>query len=373
MMNNSELEKSLIIGAQLRKARKLLQLAPEEVAPELNITHQDILDWEEERSQPTLKQVEELARLYGREIDYFLRDTPSPPAKIEFRGKPERSLKGLPKEAKIVLARFDELCRTALEFENLLNKRREVKLPRFEESVHPKIAAQDLRKKLDTGDKPLPNLRERLESEGVRVFELPVPEDTFSGFSFWHTEYGPCILLNAREPRGRRNFTLAHELAHLLYDHGSSLCYIPLKFGEHLGDLEYKANQVAIELLLPELGVVEDFRKRNLSRTPSENELVQMAYYKWGVSIQALGYRLENLDLIKREYTDTLLEIKPPYFRGKKGPRTPGWKKQLGTEFVETSLEAYDKGLISVGKVASGLGITVREAMKEIEQRRKQD
>jgi len=371
MMNNSELKESLIIGAQLQKARNLLQLAPEEVAPEVNITRQDILDWEEERSQPTLKQLEELAELYGREIDYFLKETPAPPEKIEFRGKPGQSLKELSKETKIVLARFDELCRTALEFENLLNKKREVKLPRFQESAHPKTVAQSLRRKFDAGDKPLPNLRERLEGEGLRMFELPVPEDAFSGFSFWHLEYGPCILLNASELRGRKNFTLAHELAHLLCGHGSSLCYIPLKFGEHLGDLEYKANRVAIELLLPELGVVEDFRRRNLSRTPSENQLAYMAYRKWGVSVQALGYRLENLGLIKREYTDTLLETKP-HFRGKKGPRTPGWKKQLGKEFVDTTLEAYQRGLISTGKVASGLGITVREAMKEIEQRSKQ-
>jgi predicted HTH domain antitoxin len=49
--------------------------------------------------------------------------------------------------------------------------------------------------------------------------------------------------------------------------------------------------------------------------------------------------------------------------------RTPKWKRQLGKEFVETTFEAYEKGLISTGKVANGLGITVREAMKEIEQR----
>jgi len=371
MINNLKRRESVIIGAQLGKARGLLQLVPEEVAPELNVTPQELLNWEEERSQPTLKQLEELARLYGREIDYFLRETPPPPKGIQFRGKPGQSLKKLSKETKIVLARFDELCRTALEFDNLLNKEREVKLPHFEESVHPKTAARSLREEFDAGDKPLSDLREQLEGKGVRIFELPVPEDAFSGFSFGHSEYGPCILLNASELKGRRNFTLAHELAHLLYDHGSSLCYIPLKFGEHLGDLEYKANQVAIELLLPELGVVEDFKKRNLSRTPSENQLAYMAYRKWGVSAQALGYRLENLGLIKRGYTDTLLEIKP-HFRGKKGPRTPGWKKQLGTQFVETTLEAYEKGMISAGKVASGLGITIREAMKEIDQRSKQ-
>jgi len=367
-MNNSELKESVIRGAQLRKARKLLQLAPEEIAAELNVTRQDILGWEEERAQPSVEQLEKLAKLYGREIDYFLKETPTPPEKIEFRGKPDQSLRELSKETKIVLARFDELCRTALEFESLLSKAREVKLPRFEESAHPKIVAQRLRRKLDAGDKPLSDLRERLESEGVRIFELPVPEDAFSGFAFWHLEYGPCVLLNASELKGRKNFTLAHELAHLFYGHEFTLCYIPVKLSEVYGDIEFKANEFAVELLLPETSMVEDFRRRGLSPTPSQKELGQMAG-KWGVSIQALGYRLENLRLIEAGYTDTLFELRPKFFRRS---RTPKWKRQLGKEFVGTALEAYDKGLISAGKVASGLGITVREAMKEIEQRSKQ-
>jgi Zn-dependent peptidase ImmA (M78 family) len=271
-----------------------------------------------------------------------------------------------------VLARFDELCRTALEFEGLLNKKREVKLSRFDESAQPKEVVQHLRRKFGVGDKPLPDLRERLEGEGIRIFELPVPEDAFSGFAFWHLEYGPCVLLNANEIKGRKNFTLAHELAHLLYGHGPTLCYIPVKLREVRGDIEFKADQFAVELLMPKPSVVEDFQRRNLSGTPSKNQLAYMAYRKWGVSVQALGYRLENLGLIKREYTDSLLEPKL-YFRGKRGPRIPGWEKQLGREFVGTTLEAYDKGLISAGKVASGLGITLREAMKEIEQRTKQE
>lgn len=364
-MNSSQLRKGIIRGTQLQKARGLLQLHPNEVAPELNATSKEIFDWEEERSQPTLQQLEKMARLYGREIDYFLKETPTPPESIEFRGKPGQSLKELSMEAKIVLARFDELCRTALEFESLLNKRREVKLPQFEESDTPKAVAQNLRKKFDAGDKPIPGLRTVLEKEAVRVFELPVPEDAFSGFSFWHSEYGPCVLLDANELKGRRNFTLAHELAHLLYGHVSTLCYIPLKFTEVDSGIEFKANQFAIELLLPRTSVQEHFRTRNLSVTPSQKELGQMAS-RWGVSIQALGYRLENFQLIERGYTDTLFEFKPLFVRR---PRTPKWERRLGKEFVETSFEARQKGLISVGRLAHGLGITIRQALREIERR----
>lgn len=371
MMNNLGSKESLIIGVQLQKARRLLQMEPEEVADEINVSPQDIIAWEGERAKPSLKQLEELAKFYGREIDYFLRKTPSPPEKIEFRGKHGQSLRNLSKETKIVLARFDELCRTALEFETLLSKKRKVNLPIFKESDSPKTVAQSLRRKFDVGDKPLLDLRGRLEDEGIRIFELPVPEDAFSGFSFWHQEYGPCILLNVSELKGRKNFTLAHEVAHLLYSHGSSLCYIPLKLSEVHRGLEYKANQVAIELLLPEVGVIEDFVRKGFSKTPSEKELSQMAYSKWGVSIQALGYRLENLDLVEKGHTDTLWETKPQYFRGKKGRRSPKWEKQLGKQFVGTTFDAYQKGLISIGKLAQGLGITVREAMKEIEKQGK--
>jgi Zn-dependent peptidase ImmA (M78 family)/DNA-binding XRE family transcriptional regulator len=367
MTNKSELGESIIRGAQLQKARELLQLGREEVASELNVDQQVVFDWEENRLHPSLKQLEKLAELYGRGIDYFLKETPPPPRKIEFRGRPGQSVSDLPIQAKVVLARFDELCRAALEVEGLLNKKREVTLPRFDKSVHPKVVAQNLRKKLRASDKPLPNLREHLENGGVRIFELLVPEDAFSGFSFWHSEYGPCILLNAGDLKGRRNFTLAHELGHLLYGHESTLCYIPLKFSEVREGIESKTNQFAIELLLPETAMKEDFRRRQLVMTPSVKELGQMAG-KWGASIQALGYRLENLDLIQRGHTDTLFETRPKFLRRS---RTPKWKRQLGKEFVETTFEAYEKGLISAGKVANGLGITVREAMKEIEQRGK--
>jgi Zn-dependent peptidase ImmA (M78 family)/transcriptional regulator with XRE-family HTH domain len=366
MTNSSELRKSIIKGTQLRKARTLLQLTPDEVASQINVASQDIFDWEEDRSQPSLKHLERLSELYGRGIDYFLKETPSPPKKIEFRGKPDQSLKDLPQQAKAVLARFDELCRNALEVEGLLNKKRKVMLAQFDESVPSKAVAESLRRDLSIGDKPLTDLRERLESKGVRIFELVIPDDVFSGFSFWHSEYGPCVLLNASDLLGRRNFTLAHELAHLLYGQESTLCYIPFRLGEARGDIELKANQLAIELLLPEAAVKEDFKRGELSTTPLAKELGKMAG-KWGVSIQALGYRLEDLGLIEKGYINTLFEPKPFLRR----PRVPKWKRQMGKQFVDEAFEAYERGLISVGKVASDLGITVREAMKEIEQRGK--
>jgi Zn-dependent peptidase ImmA (M78 family)/DNA-binding XRE family transcriptional regulator len=359
-VNNQKSAEGIIIGAQLQKARKLLQFTVEEVAQEIQVSPQDISNWEKEEGRPNLEQLETLAKLYGREIDYFLRKTPDPPTGIEFRGKPGKSVKDLSKNTRIVLARFDDLCRAAVEFEDLLSKKPEVKLSSFKPSKNPNIDAQRLREKYKLENKPIINLRDLLEDNGVRIFELPIPDDELSGFSFWHSKYGPCILLNARDTKGRKNFTLAHELAHILYSDGSSLCFIPIKFSEIHENIEYTANQFTVEFLLPGQEIRNDFKKRNLSSTPTEAELSQIAY-KWNVSIQALGYRLENLNLIKKGHTDTLLEAKPLRFRR---PKTPAWERQLGKRFVETAIESYKKNLISVSKLSHVLRIPIRKAME---------
>lgn len=358
---------SIIVGLQLKKAREFFQLTAAEAAKKINVSPQEIMRWEKEDAIPGLSQLEALAKLYGREIDYFLKETPAPPSAVEFRGKPGQTFKNLSPESKIALARFDELCRSAIEFEKLLGKKREIKFPKIKFSETTKNLAQHVRDEFNCYDKPVTNLKELLASFGTRIFELPVPGDEVSGFSYWHDKYGPCILLNAKDTKARRNFTLAHELSHLLHKDGSSLCYVALEHPSTHGSKEYHADQFAAEFLLPASSVQEDYGKKNLSATPTENELLPLAY-KWGVSVQALGYRLESLDLIKKGHTNKLLEPKPHFRRSKTS--TPTWERQLGKQFVQTSLEAYHKQLISISKLAHTLGIPIRKAMEIAEPQR---
>jgi len=353
-------ESKIVRGSQLRKAREFLQLKAEEVAKGLNVSPQSILEWENESDQPNLKTLEALADYYGREIDYFLRETPPAPPNLEFRGRPGQTLRGLPQGAKLVLSKFDELCRSALEFEQLLNKPRKINLPPFKKADNPSTVARQIRDLLRAGTGPLRELRNLLEQTGVLIFELPVPDDSFSGLAFWHTDYGPSILINAKDSPGRRHFTLAHELAHLLYQQGSSLCYIPRYLSKSPKGLEHQANQFAIELLLPESAIKNDFNRKGLSRNPTEQELRSLAV-KWSVSLQALGYRLENLDLITKGNTDQLIETRPLHARR---PRIPTWERRVGTRFKELSIEAYKKNLISASKVAHTFNIRIRKAIE---------
>lgn len=360
-------ERNIILSTQLGQARELVQFLPEEVANRLGVQPDEIIDWETGRAKPSLRQLERLARLYGREIDYFLKETPGPPTQLQFRSatKPKQSFQELSPEARVAIAKFDEWCRAAYELEGILGK---VHLPEEIERVptnkSPVDLAREQRESFGLGEKPASKLRNRLAKKGIRILELSVPQGQFSGFSYWHQDYGSCILINAKEVPGRRNFTLAHEYAHRLYGHAPSVCDI----GEEraltsTGD-ERLADVFAVEFLLPGESVYEDFSSRGLPKMPSIQDIGKLAG-TWYVSVQAMGYRLEDLSLVERGYTNELLASYQPPIRRRKGAQvTPRWQRRLGKAFVSNALEAYGEGHISLGKLAHCLDIPLRKALE---------
>lgn len=350
----------LILGTQLKRSRETLQLEPEEVSQELNIKLDDLRDWENGIKKPNLENLEALAEFYGRNVDYFLRKSPSPPANIKFRTFPDKTFRSLPLGTRVAIAKFDDLCRTAFEFEKLLERKRKVKVLPLVGQKTPYLAAQEFREKYKMEDKPLRNLKNLLEEEGIRIFELPIPSYELSGFSIWHKDYGPSILVNAQDLPGRKNFTLAHEYAHLLFHHEPSVCQLSV-FSEYKE--EFSADQFAVELLLPKTGINKDFQEHSISRMPSQNEIGAMAS-RWHVSIQALSYRLKNLDLVNEDYINKMIDSWKEERRYLRRPKIPTWRKRLGHEFVTSAIDAYHKNYISVGKLAKSLGISIRKAME---------
>lgn len=354
------------MGVQLRKAREMIEVSPKEVAAYLGISEDQIVAWETESAKPSLRLLERLAEYYGREIDYFLKETPGLSVQIQFRSITRQSLAELSIEARKVIARFDELCRSSVELEEALGKELPIEVRHTDKDQSPLGLAKDERRKLGFDGRPVGRLRDVLAKRGVRVFELPVPGGDFSGFSYWHKHYGPCILINAKDPQGRRNFTLAHEYAHLLYGHAPLVCDIgtegkPAPFSD-----ERSADLFAIAFLMPSSVVQEDFLGRNLARKPSVQDVGKLAG-KWNVSVQAMFYRLEDLNLIEKGYGDkALTTFVPP--RPHFGPaKSPTWKRRLGEMYVSNAVEAYRKGHITLGKLAHYLDLPLRKALEVAE------
>ncbi len=355
--------KFLIIRNQLRVAREDLALSVEDVTRTLGIAKEELTSWEKGHSEPSLEQLWELAELYNRSTDYFLTPTPSLPTQVSFRLDRWKAMREMPLEVRKVFVRFDELCRAESELEKLLGRPQRVLPERVRGEWTPDQLATKERERLRLDEHPILDLRGVLTDQGIRIFELPAPRDELSGLSWWHEEYGPCIFINALHNAGRRSFTLAHEYAHLLRSDPPTVCNLKLDIPE-----ERFATKFATIFLMPASDLKGYFLKwvGPIGTVPNNEQLGWLAS-RYRVSLEALGRRLEALELIPIGTTDLRIaewEAKPRRYRGKKGPR---WQHQLGEKFVSLSLEAHSEGHISASKLAQYFGVDVRKALEATE------
>lgn len=362
-------DKVEVISDQLIKARDSLGIQPEEVAEALGIDKEEIISWEKGLSQPHLEYLWDLAELYQRSTDYFLRQAPALPEQLSFRLERRKAMQDLPSEVRRVIVRFDELCRAEAELEEALKKPRKILIERITGSYSPQELADREREKLGLNEQPIKDLRKLLTSQGVRIFMLPIPEipaNELSGLSWWHDAYGPCMLLNSRNNPGRRSFTLAHEYAHLLRADPPTICAFMLDIPE-----ERFAHQFAAIFLMPATDLRKSFVELvGLYGTlPTDQDLGRLAN-RYGVSLEAMGRRLENLELIPIGTTNARIaewEKKPMFYRSPKGPK---WRRQLGEEFISLAMEAHSREKISLSKLAQYLGQNVRATLKVAEESR---
>ncbi len=365
-MSTSE---KLVLGSQLRQARLAAGRTEEEIAESLGVSPSSIASWETDADEPSLSELERLAELYSRHLDYFLRETTAPPTGIHFRTTSRDKTQDLPRYVGPAVAKLDELCRTAFELESLLGESLKREFCVAGDDTEPKALANTERKRLGYDHGPIgyfKGLREKLEAQGIRIFVIDIGTEAISGLSWIHDEYGPCILIASWQSAGRRNFTLAHEYAHLLYQHAPSACDISKELGTYSSSEERKANLFAVNFLLPATAVESDFRARQLSAEPSLDDLAPM-YRKWGVSSQALVYRLGEIGLISQSWVNHLLPLSEPEikFVQKKGARrTPKWETRLGKRFIGTAQKAYKEGIVSAGRLASLFDVNVPKAME---------
>ena len=100
---------------------------------------------------------------------------------------------------------------------------------------------------------------------------------------------GPLITYNPTEPPVRQRFTIAHELAHFVLNHGTRDRDTPDNFTMAVHDQkEVAANKFAVCLLIPK-SFVDAIVQVNMVRS-----LPKMAKI-FGVSKAAMSYRLKEL------------------------------------------------------------------------------
>ena len=136
---------------------------------------------------------------------------------------------------------------------------------------------------------PIKDLIGTLENKGILIYECDIGDNRFSGIN--GTVNGrPYIALNPHMTPERNRSTIAHELAHLMFDWGASD-----KTAEK--DIEKRATAISGAFLFCK----EDaLRELGLKRSAISNDMVPTAV-EYGISMMMLAKRAELLGIVSAE------------------------------------------------------------------------
>lgn len=142
-------------------------------------------------------------------------------------------------------------------------------------------------------------------AKGARIFPDSLEGD-LSGFVYRDKDQA-VIGVNTHHASVRQNFTVAHELAHLLL-HDQEQLHLDRAFptvrmrddvsSQGVDDAEKEANLFAAELLMPEPFLRADLAGQGPLDLYDDDFIPELAR-KYGVSVQALTFRLQYLGYIE--------------------------------------------------------------------------
>ena len=219
--------------------------------------------------------------------------------------------------------------------------------------------ADNIRNTLQLGGKPACSLEKTLEEDyGVKIFYDDLGQNGGSAFSVasW---FGTAVLLNCGHAPWRRNYSLAHELFHLLTKNELGTC------GKE--ENEKYANVFASALLLPSEHVLSDLDARLDDGKISYDNLVEIAR-EFGVSTEALLWRLVNLRRLERESVRRALESNN--LRAIDKATFPTWDREprVPERYVRLCFLAYRQGKIGLAKLAEFLDTNIVDLAEQVQE-----
>lgn len=367
-MIESYTERMIIIGKRLKQAREALDYTQEQVAEKLSIGRPRYSDIENGKRNVPLKELYDLCEFFSRPLDYFLKEIPAGESgfKVLFRKTAGDQ------EVTKVVTEFENLCERMIELEEITEiKIRPPVLKDYDYEKNKlwfwgKQCAEKERSRLNLGHAPLKELDRILEEKcGLKIFYLPIPQEKGIWGMFTYDENkGGCILVNSTPVPGKQLFSLSHEYGHFIF-HKSRLGVISFEQERNTSE-ERIADYFAGEFLMPESSVHDIFNMRVKNRKDVTAEDVIFLSDYFGVSFQAMIYRLNNLRLLDNAIKEKLLkETWIAGVRQSMGMSEPERSKsKFPPLYIHLCIKAYQQERITTAKFAEFLGLPLYEAME---------
>ena len=278
-----------MLGRNIKKYRMLSGLSLRQMAEHLDVSHQTIKKYEDEKLMPSSQRLIEIAKLLNVNIGDLLNTYSVPELKFENFRKQSKLSKT--KEKGLYMLISDEIAKY-IEILDLANEMYSFDKTKWSFDVNSindiESIAIKVRKILGVSDEcALDNLTDKLEDNNFLILEIDY-EEKFDGFCEYVDNLAFIILSSKGYERNR--FTLAHELAHLI-----------LKYEEKLNDkeIEHYCDYFASCLLMPKVAMKKEleFRNNSITRNVSINEIILIAK-EYKVSLNAVIMRLNDLGII---------------------------------------------------------------------------
>lgn len=328
------------LGRRLRVAREARGLTQDDVGKHLGVSRPTVAQMELGNRAVTSLELDDLARLYGRDLREFLADQFKEHDALAALFRADEAVIQQPHVTE-ALRNCAALGREVTNLEQLLGIDREgvaaavypLPMPRSRwQAVQQgeRVAGQE-RRRLGLGIAPVGSMAELLETQGVRTASIDLPDDV-SGLTMADSAIGVFVVANERHAAVRRRFSLAHEYGHALLDR-ERLGAVS-RISERNDLLEVRANSFAAAFLLPgdgvrqfmtligkggpsrqradifdEDGVVEaSTRAAPRSQDTQMYDVAELAEH-FGVSRLAALYRLRNLRILSDAEFDGLKQL----------------------------------------------------------------
>jgi Zn-dependent peptidase ImmA (M78 family)/DNA-binding XRE family transcriptional regulator len=331
-------------NVRIKAARIMHGLSLQELANLIDnkITKQTLHKYETGSLIPDQEMINLLSTTLKVRVNFFYRTPKIDLGAISFRAMSDLSAK----EKGVLTEKTKDILERYLEIEQVLHIDDSFSNPISEEEINNgeevEMAVEKVKCAWNIGQGLIGNAVELLERNNIKVVEVEVG-DRFDGCQTVVNENTPVIVLNNNRLKSpdRKRFTLMHELGHLLLSFNPILTKI---------EQERLCNRFAGAMLLHRDVAIKEFGSSRKNISLYELGMVKQQY---GMSMQAIAYRLKDLGIISAGYfnqfmnfmTISKMRIEEPY-------RYEG--REISGRFTQLVYRAISENLISF-EIASEL------------------